>query len=287
MKGTYFVTGATGNVGRQVVRHLASAGHAVLGAGRPGSRPESEEGVRYIDFDFTDPDTWRTCLDGVDGVFLMRPPHIGNIKKDMEPFMQYMKTRGVGHVVFMSVQGAEHNRLLPHNAVEQACKALDLPATIIRPSFFMQNLTITHLVEIRDERTVYTPTGEGRTNFIDARDIGDIAARILLDPSHIGKAYTVTGARSYSYGQVAEELSVSLDDDIRFANPGPIWFIAAHLRKGRSLKMTLVMLFLYTTVKLGRGDITTNDAESLLGRPPRSLRDFLADYKGCLSGNAA
>ncbi len=71
----------------------------------------------------------------------------------------------------MSVQGAENNRMIPHHDIEQACNSLDLPYTFIRPSFFLQNLSTTHLEEIRDDPVVYTPTGKGDIFTPETREI--------------------------------------------------------------------------------------------------------------------
>lgn len=149
----------------------------------------------------------------------------------------------------------------------------------------MQNLTTTHLKEIQEDKIIFVPTGKGRTNFVDVRDIAEVIAGMLIDDDRIGKAYTITGNRSYSYEEVAEHLSAGLGETIRFVNPGILRFIVRNLRQGRKFMMTLVMLALYTVVKLGKGDITTDETEENLRRPPRSLDEFIADNKELLKGS--
>ncbi|MGM0432917.1 MAG: NmrA family NAD(P)-binding protein [Spirochaetota bacterium] len=284
MEETCFVTGATGNVGREVVKHLLLAGHRVIAAKRPQKTITGSRNLTYRDFDFTDSKTWESCLQGVTKVFLMRPPHISKIKRDMYPFMKFLKHRGIKHVVFLSVQGVENNTIIPHHKVEMLLKELEIPHTFVRPSFFMQNLTTTHLAEIRDDRMVFVPTGSGKTNFIDVRDIGEIISYMFLDERHLNKAYTVTGDQSYSYREVADHLSRGLGTNIRFVNPNPVRFLYYHLKHGRTLGMTLVMLVLYLVVKRGLGDITTTTSEEILGRKPRSLDTFIEDHRALLLG---
>jgi uncharacterized protein YbjT (DUF2867 family) len=286
MSAKIFVTGSTGNVGRELVRHLLAAGREVIGARLPHENPEERDGLRYRVFDFTDESTWSPCLDGVDKVFLMRPPHISNIKRDMHPFMHFLKKRQISQVVFLSVQGAEGNKMVPHYDVERGCIEMELPYTFVRPSFFMQNLTTSHLPEIRDEHRLMVPAGKGKTNFIDVRDIGEVMAKMFLDDSHIRKAYTITGQTSYGYEEIAQRLSVGLNRPIRYANPGILRFLAYHLARGRKLAMTLVMLALYTVVRLGKGDISTSTSEEILGRKPRSLDEFIQDHRSILLGEA-
>ncbi|MBN2658601.1 MAG: NmrA family NAD(P)-binding protein [Spirochaetales bacterium] len=265
------VTGAGGNVGSYVVKYLEKRNCQIVA---PKGRAE---------FSFTDSATWEGTLDGVSRVFLMRPPHISNIKKDMLPFLAYLKERKIEKIVFLSVQGAENNKLIPHNKIEKCCRLLDLPCIFLRPSFFMQNLTTTHLEEIRDDNMVFVPSGEGKTNFIDTEDIGQMAAALLTGNNLTPAAYTVTGSRSYSHREIAEHLSRGLGREIRFISPGPVRFIIHHLKKGRSLAMALVMLALYTVVKTGKGDITTEDSRQLLGRAPKELDDFIERHKSLLS----
>jgi uncharacterized protein YbjT (DUF2867 family) len=284
MKETIFVTGATGNVGREVVKHLLQGGCKVIASRLPHEKTEDSENLKYVIFDFTDPNTWDPCLEGVSKLFLMRPPHIAKIKRDMYPFLKYIKDKGINQVVFLSVQGVEKNKIVPHRKVEDFVRELEIPYTFVRPSFFMQKLTTTHLSEIRDERMVFVPTGKGRTNFIDVRDIGEVMARMFFDKKHINQAYTITGEISYSYKEVAEHLTKGLGRDILFINPNPISFVSHHLKKGRALAMTLVMLALYSVVKSGNGDISTSTSQEILGRKTRSLDEFIEDHKSLLTG---
>ncbi len=284
MSALYFVTGAGGNVGKEVVRHLLEQGQRVIASKRETSKTEDMQDLTYKSFDFTDPTTWDTCLEGVTKVFLMRPPHISNIKRDMYPFLAYLKQKQIQQIVFLSVQGAETNTIVPHHKIETAIQKLGLPYTFVRPSFFMQNLETTHRTEIRDYHTLMVPTGKGKTNFIDVKDIGEICAKVFFDGRHINKAYTVTGKTSYSYQEVAEHLSRGLGFTVTFTNPNPFRFIAFHLRHKRKLAMVLVMLILYTTVRSGKGDITTETTQELLQREPKSLDGYIADNKALFGG---
>jgi uncharacterized protein YbjT (DUF2867 family) len=283
---TIFVTGATGNVGKEVVKHLLEKGQRVIASKNTRVKIQDGENLSYRSFNFTDSNTWDACLDGVSKVFLMRPPHISNIKRDMYPFMKYMKDKGIKQVVFLSVQGVEKNKIVPHHKVEVLLQKLQIPYTFVRPSFFMQNLTTTHLQEIKDDKRVFVPTGKGRTNFIDVRDIGEIMALMFLDERHLNHAYTITGERSYSYREIADALTEGLGRNIAFINPNPLRFVAYHLKRGRKLAMALVMLALYSVVKSGHGDITTTTSEEILGRKTRSLKEFIQDHKSLLIGES-
>lgn len=284
MRETIFVTGAQGNVGKEVVRHLLKKGQVVIASKRATSTIKDGLDLTYKSFDFTDPTTWDACLEGVAKVFLIRPPHISKVKRDMCPFLTYLKKKDISQVVFLSVQGAETNKVVPHHTIETCILESGLPYTFVRPSFFMQNLNTTHLTEIRDKHTLMVPTGKGRTNFIDTRDIGEICALMFLDGKHLNQAYTVTGEKSYSYQEVADHLSQGLGFTVRFIHPNPCRFIAFHLGQKRELSMVLVMLALYTVVRFGKGDITTDTTQSLLQRSPISLDTYIADHRVLFGG---
>jgi uncharacterized protein YbjT (DUF2867 family) len=273
------VTGASGNVGSLVVQQLRSRGYTVRAAvRRDGPLPQNRQFEEVI-FDFVRPGTWDAALSGVHGVFLMRPPHISNIPRDMEPFLRRLADYPGIHTVFMSVQGAEVNTWVPHHKIEQLCTALGLSTTIVRPSFFMQNLTTTHLPEIRDDDRIFVPAGGGRTSFVDAADVAACVVEIFDRPELQGRAHTITGSNSCSYADIARHLSRELEKPIRYTNPGPIRFLSYHLRRGRPLGMSIVMLVLYSIVRFGKGDITTEDTRRILQRDPASLETFLHSHR--------
>ena len=118
---TILVTGATGNVGREVVKGLLARGTRVrVSVTDEADTRRAPSGVAEVAlFDFTAPETFPAAFDGVARLFLVRPPAIGNVKRDMKPAIDYAVAAGVGHVVFLSLVGAERNRLVPHAKVEK------------------------------------------------------------------------------------------------------------------------------------------------------------------------
>lgn len=295
------VTGATGNVGREVLAALGPAGVPVIGAVGPGSagpdgavRSEVVDRLRSFSpaatarvLDFTGDSTWEPALEGVTSVFLVRPPHISRIERDLAPFIRFMANRGMEHVVFLSVQGAGTNRMVPHHAVEQALVEAGLPSTFLRPSFFMQNLTTTHLPEIRDEHRIFVPAGDGATNFIDVRDIADVAARALPERPSGHRAWTLTGERSYTYHEIAAMLTEVLGTPVRYEPARLLPFLAYQRSQGRGLGHSLVMYALYSVTRMGKAGGATDEIVQILGHPPRSLRAFIEEHRALFLGEEA
>ncbi|MCB7135911.1 NmrA family NAD(P)-binding protein [Cellulosimicrobium marinum] len=266
------VTGASGNVGSVVARVLDEAGGRVrrgAHAPRPGAADE-------VALDFTDPATWPAAFDGVGSMFLVRPPAIRNVKRDLLPAVAAARDAGVRHVVFLSLQGAEKNKVVPHASVEAWLRESGMTWTFVRASFFHQNLTTTHVTDVRDRDEILVPAGKGATAFVDAEDVGAVAAAALLDPAaHADRAWTVTGPRALTYDEVAQILTAELGRTIRYRRSGIVRY-ARHARRalGMPWGMVAVTSAIYTTARLGLAAGLTDDVRRVLGRDPIDLAEF-------------
>lgn len=273
------VTGATGNVGSEVVRALLARGATVKATRRTaGDAPDSPGNVSAR-FDFGDASTYGPALDGVERVFLMRPPHMSKAKA-FRPFIDAMTQSGIRQVVFLSVQGAGRNIVVPHHGIERLLKKSGLTWTILRPSFFMQNLSTTHLADIKDRDVIYVPAGRGRTNFIDVADIAEAAAACLTSPGHECRAYEITGTESLTYDEVAAVLSKACGRLITYARPSSAEF-KAHMRAaGYDEDFVAVMAAIYATARFGLAAGTTDTLRTLIGREPTTLAEWAARHSG-------
>ncbi len=279
MSGTVLVTGAAGNVGSEVVKALLEVGESVRATAI--STDEAERipaGTEVVAFDFCDASTFPHALSGVDRAFLMRPPHMSDAKAFV-PFLTAMKEAGVAQVVFLSLLGAEKNPVVPHHAVEKEIRRSGLMWTMLRPSFFMQNLSTTHLADIREHDQIIVPAGSGRTSFIDVRDIGAAAAKVLTGSGHEGKAYALTGAEALDYDECAAILSDVTGRRITYARPSGRAF-AAHMReRGHPTEFVSVMRAIYMVAKLRMAATVTTDLYDLIGHDPISFRRFAEDNR--------
>ncbi len=124
------ITGATGNVGGPLAALLYAQGQPVRAA---VSSPQSvarlpQPAMPWAVLDFEDPATYAAALSGVDKLFLMRPPQMANVEKSIRPLIDYAGSAGVRHIVFLSLLGAEKNKVVPHAKIEALLQAG--PATI-------------------------------------------------------------------------------------------------------------------------------------------------------------
>jgi len=273
------VTGATGNVGRYVVEALLNEGYAVRAAGRTAESVRRAFGDRVdaVELDFTDSTTWPAVFAGVERLFLMRPPELGKPKSQMLPALEYAKSAGVRQMVFLSLQGADKNKIVPHAAIEQWLKsAAGVDYTFIRASFFMQNLSTTHAADIRDRNEIMIPAGNGATAFVDASDVAAVAAKALIDPDgNRNLAWTPTGPEALTYEQVSTILSTVLGRHIHYTRPNLFRF-ALYARK--TLKMpwgfVAVTCVIYTIARIGKAGGLTDDVQTVTGRVPITFVEF-------------
>ena len=179
-------------------------------------------------------------------------------------------------MVLLSLQGAEHNRVVPHHALEQWLGQSGRSGTFVRASFFMQNLTPTHLTDIRDRDEIVVPAGSGATAFVDARDVAAVAASALLDPTrHHDTAWTPTGPQALTYAEVAATLSDVLGRPIRYRAPGLVRYARhAHGTLAMPWGMVAVTSAIYTMARLGRAGGLTDDVRTVTGHDPVSFEEF-------------
>ncbi len=272
------ITGASGNVGREVAKCLTQKNIPFLVT----THRQEEASAEKVYFDIEQAGTFLPVLEGVEKLFLIRPPQISDAKRYFLPLVQAAKQQGVKHIVFLSVLGVENIKFVPHAKIEQYIRESGIPYTFLRPSFFTQNIVNQHGDELRNDNTLYVPAGKGKTSFIDVRDIGEVAAKCLTEYGHRNHAYTLTGSEALTYYDVAKIFSEETGHTITYAHP-TLWQFRKHmLAKGISSAYVNVMSVIYLTTMLGLAKQITPELATLLGRAPRTVREYAHDYRAQL-----
>lgn len=274
--GRILVTGATGTVGTHVVEGLQDRDANVVAAVRdPQSASEVLGDVPAVEFDFTRPETWGFAFEDATSLFLVRPPGAVSIRRDILPCVDAAIRSGVDHVVYLSVQGADRLPVLPHRRIERHLERSAARYTHLRAAFFMQNLSGVHRADVRDRDEIFVPAGGGETVFVDARDVGAVAAEALVDPQHRDRSYDVTGPAAMDYHDVAAVFSDVLGREITYPEPSTLAFLRRMLARGQDWRYALLMVLIYAPTRLGRGGTPSEDVARVLGRDPYTLREFV------------
>lgn len=271
------VTGSTGTVGGPLLGLLVDGGAAVVAGARDPGRYAGPSGVRLLDF--RRPETFAGAVAGVGRVFLMRPPAITDTKRVLRPFIAAADAAGVSQVVFLSVMGV--NRALPHWQVEQDLRRSSMAWTMLRPSFFAQNLETAYADDILDHDRIRLPAGRGRTSFIDTRDVAAVAAAVLTGtvPAHAGRAYTLTGPAAPTWEQVAALLSVELGRPISYQPVGLLTYRGELRHHDLPADFVRVQLLIHLIARVGLARRVTTTLPALLDRPATPLGTYIHDSR--------
>lgn len=266
------ITGASGNVGTAILQHFKPNPHqSLLLATR-----QTPISTNELFFDFENLERTLASLSEVDVLFLLRPPQIADVEQYFKPLIAGAKARGVRHIVFLSVQGAERVSFIPHAKIEKLILEAEIPYTFIRPSYFMQNLTTTLLSDIRERDRIFLPAGKAPFLWVDVADIGKAIAAVLQAPSdHENQAYTITGDELLNFHEVAELLSEALDRKIEYVSPNLLRFFIAKKRQGVSTAYILVLIMLHYLPRFQQAPAISDAFEKLTGEQPGGLRAFV------------
>jgi uncharacterized protein YbjT (DUF2867 family) len=270
--GPVLVTGATGTTGRHLTRLLRARGARVREASRhpqPGAS---------VFFDWGDPATYPAALDGISGVYVLRPPRAAEAEPLVERFLAAARGAGVRRIVLLHsmVTGPAG---MP--GIRQAVEESAPEYAILQPAWFMQNFTGAHptAVALREHGEIATATGDGRVGFIDARDIAAAAAAALLAADPPNARYVLTGPETLSYPQVAAILSQVSGRTIRHTALTAEQLTARWAAAGLPESLARTAADLDIAISRGDYDYTTPDIADLTGQPPRSFQDFTVAHR--------
>ncbi|GAA4239273.1 NAD(P)H-binding protein [Actinomadura meridiana] len=265
------ILGGTGKTGRRVAHRLQSRGETVRAASRGSD----------IRFDLDDPTTWKPALDGATAAYLVDPETRPNPATDPRERIPRLVPEavdaGVRRLVLLSAPGVEFMDDHPLAEVEQAVRDSGVAWTILRPSWFSQNFSEAFFLPGVLSGTLSLPTGDGRTPFIDAEDIADVAASALTDDRHDGQIYDLTGPRAITFGEVADLIGKATGRTVRYEDVDPRAYVERQIAGGVPPTIAEWYTRLFATIRDGTGEAPTDDVERALGRAPRRFEDYVTE----------
>lgn len=276
-------TGVTGNALLHSLRALGTPVRALTRAphrpipGAAGTRGSSVE-VRYADA--TDPDSLRTAFVGADQLFLAMANGPAQVELETR-VIDIAAHAGIEHLVKISSPAAEPDSPVAisrgHHAVEEHLRSSGLAHTILRPYAFMQNLL--RLAPTLAHGMILGAMGASPCNYIDARDIGDVAAAALTRAEIAQGVYTLTGPEAVAFPDLAARLTAVTGKPIRYVD-----LTAAEMRDNliRNAHMPAWLADHVTEIQqlaVNRPETPTTAVQDVLGRPPRTLDAFLQEHR--------
>ena len=280
------VTGATGTIGSLITKGLADAGAEVKALVRQPGKRVFPAGVTEVVADLTDVASMRAALSSARTLFLLNAVTPDEVTQALIA-LNLAKEAGIERIVYLSVIHADKFTNVPHftgkHTVERMIESLDIPATILRPAYFMQNEAMIQQT-IQDYGVYPMPIGSAGVAMIDARDIADIAVVELLRRDRAPAALArvtleLVGPHTVTGSSVAKVWSAALGREIAYAGDDVAAFEAQMAAYGPSwlaYDMRLMMAGIQT-FGMQAADGTVEKLQAMLGRPLRTYEDFVRE----------
>jgi uncharacterized protein YbjT (DUF2867 family) len=275
---TILVTGATGNVGGQVVRALAGRSVPVRAFVRDAGKAARMLGpdVQLAVGDFADRGSLDRALDGVDRLFLA----CGNVPGQIDfecAAIDAAADAGITRVVKLSGPDAATDSPLIferwHGAIEQHLAKSGLPSVLLRPRTYMTNL-LAYAGGVTQTGMLFAPAGATQISFVDPRDVAEAAAEALTGAGHEGRTYTLTGPEAVTFQQVAGEIAAATSRPVTYVNVGDDDARQAMISDGLPPMVADAIVAIFASQRAGSMADTTDAVRALTGHEPRSIAVF-------------
>jgi len=276
------VTGATGNIGRELVRELSARGATVRAFVRNQVHAQAIAlpGVQVVEGDVNRPETFWASFEGVDRLFLLVPSS-SKVEEQQLHLVDAAKRSGVKRIVKLSQFGAALNSpgrfQRYHAVVEDYIRESGLAYTFLRPNLFMQGF-LNFRSTISAQRALYAAAGHAKISVVDVRDIADVAARALTESGHDGETYEITGPEALSHLQMANLLSDATGVPIKYVDLPLDDFQQNLLDLGFPRWQADGLMEEYAIYRCGGAADVTNTVFEVTGAAPRTFSEFAHEY---------
>jgi uncharacterized protein YbjT (DUF2867 family) len=276
------VTGATGTVGRHLIRALQDRGLRPRAFIREPERAAEVLGhnVELAYGDFADRSSLEAALEGIDRVFLACGNVPGQVGHECAA-IDAARGAGVGRIVKLSGPRPAAGSPIPferwHAQIERHLIGSGIPWVLLRPCTYMTNLLM-HADAVRHTGRLMAPAGSAEIAFVDPRDVAASAAAALAEDGHEGGAYALTGPEAIGYERIARELSEATGRAIVYVDaPEPDarqGMVAAGLPKD----VADAILAIFAVQRTGVMARTSETVLALTGREPGTFARFAREH---------
>jgi len=277
----YLVTGANGTTGKAVLAEVAKSGADHRAMYRSATdATQAPAGTSTVIADFSKKDTLPPALEGVTSVYLVCSPIPQLIELEWN-MIDACVAAGVGHIVLNSALGArEWRKSFPswHRRVEDKLKSTKISFTILRPNSFHQNVVTYFAPSIRSLGVFHSSMGNATVSFLDVRDIAVVAAKSLDGGEHSGKIYELNGPEALTYSELAEKIAKHSGREVQYVDTPAERQRQAMLDHGLPEWHADALLDLQAYYLKGKGGKIDGLLEQLIGRPPITMDQFLAEF---------
>ncbi|MER8592150.1 SDR family oxidoreductase [Mesorhizobium sp. M1182] len=294
MTDTLLVTGASGQLGRGVINHLldtlkVSPQRIIAATRNPENLADlAARGVTIRAVDFDDATSLASAFTGADRVLIISTNELavpGKRLKQHEAAVAAAKSAGVSHLLYTSMPSPEPGSPVlfapDHHGTEQAIKASGIPYTIFRNGWYQENLFMALPHAIASGHW-YTSAGDGRIAHGARDDIAAAIAACLASGATESKTYTLTGPQAYTVAEIAALVTEVTGKPIEVVQLSDEALTGGLKAAGVPEGFAPVIVSFDTNTRSGRISMVTDEIETLSGRKPRPLKQFLEANKAAL-----
>ena len=269
------VTGATGNVGKELVKQLVDKGVQVRVLLRDQKKAAAlGDRVEVVIGDLNKPETLGAPMQGVEKLFLVTPDtgQVANLLK-------VAKQAGVQHVVKLSTIEADRS-LGPgkwHRQQEELIKCMGFEWTFLRPTMMMVNTIEWWGETIKSQNAVYFPGGKGKVSPVDPRDVATIACTVLTQSGHEGQIYELTGPEALTIAEMVEVLAKVLGRPIRYTDVPVFAATIGMLRFGLPVYVVMGLMQTLRALRKSEYAYVTDIVERIGKCEPHTFEEWCRD----------
>jgi uncharacterized protein YbjT (DUF2867 family) len=287
MNETALVTGATGTVGSEVVKQLSKVGpnynvkagvHSIKNA----KKIQQYDRVKPVQIDYDKLKGLESAFKDVDKLFLLTHPSPKTVEHESNLITEAKKS-GIKHIVKQSIMRADPKAdveaMRLHRQTEKMIEESGIPYTFLRPNEFMQGFINFQGTTIKSNNAFYMPAEDAAVSFVDARDIGAVAVKALVDgDKHYNKTYMVTGPEALSYHQAADILSSATGKKIDYVNISDEEARGGMNYPGLDDWLINTISDLYALYRKGYASQVSSAVEEVTGRKATTFVEFATDH---------
>lgn len=272
------ITGATGNIGRELIPLLLETGQPIRVFVRDERKVAYvDERVERVVGDLDKAETFVPAVKGVERIFLVTY----ETQQDIN-VIEAAKRAGVRHIVKLSTLEATDHKIQVgkwHYEREDLIRASGLDWTFLRPGMFMSNSIEWWAESIKGQGSVFFPGGKkGKVAPVDPCDVARVAAAALTEPGHDGQAYELTGSKLFTIGEMVQVISDVLGKPIQYVDIPPIAAKLFMLKTGMDKTLVNALMEMLRSLRKNEGAIITDIVQRVTGLPPRTFEDWCREH---------
>jgi uncharacterized protein YbjT (DUF2867 family) len=284
MSNDILLIGSTGALGGEVAGELARVGVRARALVRDPSKSAAlrRSGLEIVTGDLGEPGTLPPALDGVRVVFLLSSddPRMAELQGNL---VDAAGRAGVSRIVKVSAYVAGLGGSISigrwHAEVERQIEKSGMLFTHLRPFYFMQNF-LAFAPSIASGQVFHAPMGSARVAMVDLRDVAAVAAKVLTEEGHEGKAYEISGPETLSFGEAAACLSEALNRAVDYVDVPPEAARGAMTASGVPAWYAKALTELYALLAEGCEENVTSVLDEMGVSSPRTFEGFAKEHAG-------